>query len=52
MLKSIEPEVTEDIKIPINTVLNRIDLSSDMDELEYWLKAYREGYHDCREEQE
>jgi hypothetical protein len=52
LYKAFEPEVTEDIKIPINTVLNRISLSSDMDELEDWLKAYREGYHDCREEQE
>lgn len=52
LYKAFEPEVTKDIKIPVSTVLNRISLSSDMNELKSWLKAYREGYHDCREEQE
>lgn len=50
--RAFEPEVTSEVKIPVSKVLARIMVSSDMDELEYWLKAYREGYHDCREEQE
>ena len=47
--RAFEPEVTSEVKIP---VIARIMVSSNMIELETWLKAYQEGYNDCREEQE
>ncbi|QVW54552.1 hypothetical protein p113_130 [Enterococcus phage 113] len=50
--RAFEPEVTSEVKIPVSKVLARIMVSSNMVELETWLKAYREGYNDCREEQE
>lgn len=50
--RAFEPEVTSEVRIPVSKVLARIMVSSSMVELETWIKAYREGYNDCREEQE